>query len=169
MPAPECGYTGCMYEMEISSMEWSDLLHKARVHDLNKGGYYDARLGCINLWAGPEDKPRDPDWEKVDIRARALNYPRAFVGGIHAEMIAPGEWPEELREEKALVTVFGVHLFPGVPARVRLHFIVTPYEKAEAIEGRLMVLNPERYATEADLEWMREKFDQLREYVRRQR
>lgn len=47
--------------------------------DLNKGGVYDGRGGCINVWCSPEDKPANWRWE---ITQAALNSPREFVGTI---------------------------------------------------------------------------------------
>lgn len=48
--------------------------------DVNKGGYCDARMGCINFWCGPDDKPEG--WEQ-QIAQGALEYPRAVVGTLY--------------------------------------------------------------------------------------
>lgn len=50
--------------------------------DINKGGYCDSRMGCINFRCGPDDKPEG--WEPTIIPA-ALNYPRAVVGTLYWE------------------------------------------------------------------------------------
>lgn len=47
--------------------------------DVNKGGYFDARSGCVNIWAGPEDKPTS--WD-AEIIQGALDYPRSYCGGL---------------------------------------------------------------------------------------
>lgn len=46
--------------------------------DVDKGGYFDARMGCVNLWCGPEDKPEC--WPEPT--QGGLNYPRDYVGGV---------------------------------------------------------------------------------------
>jgi len=172
----KCEYTGCRYEIEIDAEEWSHLLDKALEYDINKGGFYDARIAVINLWCSPEDKPIN--WEEVLITPKGLKYPRAYVGGIHGQYLAPGEWPEELREEKAITTILGIRIYPGVPALVRLHFTISPYEKAETIVGypfigytyhKGKIVKAEDFATDHDLEWMKRKFNELREIVKRQR
>jgi hypothetical protein len=48
--------------------------------DFNKGGYCDARSGCVNFWCGPYDKPEC--WTHEIIKG-ALNNPRDFVGGLY--------------------------------------------------------------------------------------
>lgn len=48
--------------------------------DVNKGGYCDARSGCVNFWCGPEDKPRL--WTE-EITQGDLEYPRTYVGGLY--------------------------------------------------------------------------------------
>lgn len=63
----------------LTSYEWRHLLQTSYALDLNKGGIYDGRGGCINVWCAPEDKPQDWRWE---ITKAALNYPREFVGTI---------------------------------------------------------------------------------------
>lgn len=56
------------------------LLQTANEFDLNKGGYFDGRCGCINVWAGPTEKPAC--WN-VEITKGGLTYPRDYVGGVY--------------------------------------------------------------------------------------
>jgi hypothetical protein len=55
------------------------LLQTASAFDLNRGGHYDGRSGCVNLWCSPEDKPAC--WA-TEIDAGALDHPRAYVGEL---------------------------------------------------------------------------------------
>ena len=48
--------------------------------DVNKNGLYDTRLGCVNIWCSPEDKPAC--WSKEVIKGD-LNYPRDYVAGLY--------------------------------------------------------------------------------------
>jgi len=59
---------------------WSRMLHLSYVLDLNKGGMYDGRSGCINVWASPDNYP--PALRGVEITRGALIYPRSYVGGV---------------------------------------------------------------------------------------
>ncbi|MBI4531631.1 MAG: hypothetical protein HY709_08910 [Candidatus Latescibacteria bacterium] len=63
----------------LTRYEWRKLLQTSYDLDVNKGGIYDGRGGCINVWCSPEDQPHEWRWE---ITKAALNYPREFVGTI---------------------------------------------------------------------------------------
>ena len=67
---------------------WRRLLCKANDLDINKGGYCDARLGVINFWCGPENKPSDWSWE---IEKHQLNYPREYIGCVTPVWDAEGD------------------------------------------------------------------------------
>lgn len=67
------------------------ILAVGREFDLEKNGLYDARMGCVNVWCSPEDKPNC--WDSPIIPA-ALKYPRSFVGTLY------WEWNEECNEAK---------------------------------------------------------------------
>ena len=54
----------------------------AHQFDINAGGYCDTRMGTINFWCGPDDKPEG--WE-ADITEGALDFPRAYVGCVNWE------------------------------------------------------------------------------------
>jgi hypothetical protein len=68
----------------VSRATWEKMLRIARTLDVEKGGLYDARSGCINLWVSPEDHP--PCWDGVPMTAGAFPEPREYLGGIRAEM-----------------------------------------------------------------------------------
>jgi hypothetical protein len=55
------------------------VLAVGREFDVNKAGLYDARSGCVNIWASPEDKPSG--WNTVITRG-GLKHPRALVGSL---------------------------------------------------------------------------------------
>lgn len=46
--------------------------------DLNRNGLYDVRMGAINVWCSPDDKPQC--WQ--DVTKGVLDYPRDLVGTI---------------------------------------------------------------------------------------
>jgi hypothetical protein len=85
----KCDYEHCFYEMTVSRAEWAELLHHSYSLDLNKGSYYDGRLGCINFWCGPENKPSN--WPGRIVKKR-LKYPRAYVGAVHGRRLPSGRW-----------------------------------------------------------------------------
>lgn len=70
---------------KIVSLEiWKGMLKAARNFDIQNGGFFDARSGCVNVWASPNDKP--PSWSDVVITKGELNYPRSYVGGVYAKI-----------------------------------------------------------------------------------
>lgn len=60
------------------------MLEIGHQRDINRGGYCDARSGCVNFWCGPDDRPEG--WP-ADIDGGALNYPRDYVGGVYFEWV----------------------------------------------------------------------------------
>jgi|GEM_PF-6135038 len=77
--------------------------------DIDNGGYFDSRMGAINIWCGPEDKPES--WEAEIIQA-ALNHPRCIVGTLQWTWISDNEaeltlciCPYELEDQKKPVVV----------------------------------------------------------------
>src|ERR1039458_6195128 len=48
--------------------------------DVDKNGLYDARLGAVNIWCSPEDKPTC--WTE-EVLNGDLNYPRDYVAGLY--------------------------------------------------------------------------------------
>ena len=59
----------------------------AQEMDIDRGGHYDCRMGCINIWVSPEDKPKD--WE-FPITKGALKYPREYLGELYWQEDANG-------------------------------------------------------------------------------
>lgn len=176
----ECDYDGCIYEETISAWEWRRLREVPQDQDINRGGFCDARLGAINFWCSPEDQPDDPDWGRAEIVQAALNYPRAYVGAVHGQFLeAAGEADPDERTIQSAVGVGGAWTpQPGgrsnVGGQVRLHWIMAPAEKAEAIVGERFMgstlyegkeVTAKDFATDADLAWCRAKFQELRELV----
>ena len=82
------------------------VLEAGKQQDINKGGYFDARSGCVNIWCGPDDKPEC--WE-IEVRPGALNYPRAFCGTLR------WDWDDEVR----------------IPSKAKLYLECQPYELLE--------------------------------------
>ncbi len=61
--------------------DWRQLARAAVLLDLSEGDYFDVHGICINLWAGPANKPAG--WPpELAITAGELRYPRAYVGTI---------------------------------------------------------------------------------------
>jgi hypothetical protein len=63
---------------------WRKMLRLAHTLDVEKGGLYDARSGCINVWVSPEDHPTS--WDGVAMTDGAFPQPREYLGGIMAEL-----------------------------------------------------------------------------------
>lgn len=139
-----CSYEGCFEEIEIPAHIWRTALINAHKHDINLGGYLDARSGCINFWCGPENLPDDPDWKRVQIKPHALKFPRSIVGGIY------GEWLDR--------------------KKVLLHFCLYPHDKAEVIVGHPFIgytyhdgrrVTSSNFATHEELKWIKKEFSKL--------
>ena len=67
----------------------------AKEFDLNRGGYCDNRLGCINFWCGPDDKPEG--WD-IKVEQGCLDFPRACVGTLYFRNLTLEVSPYELEE-----------------------------------------------------------------------
>lgn len=110
------------------------ILDTARAFDLNSGGLYDGRSGCVNIWLSPEDKPAC--WT-APITAGALAYPREVVGDLNWR-----EWPDDDHARLA------VEASPyGLVDHVREALKDRPY--------RERVLSPEDWTQ--ILDWLEEK------------
>ena len=66
----------------LSALRWQDLRTCAEQLDLERGGHYDVRAGCINLWCSPQDKPAC--WG-AEVSQGALPHPRDFVASLFYE------------------------------------------------------------------------------------
>ena len=138
----------------ISAALWRQVLRVADELDLEKGGYFDARSGCLNLWAGPEDKPAG--WpEEVPITEGALSYPRSFVGSIHLE------WPRD-SSDRALPEKLPVVLeicCRDVAEWCRTH----PTSDGPSLRSprKLGQPHPETYRVKGDVAWARRHWRQL--------
>jgi len=66
----------------VSRRVWRKMIEIGHDFDLNKDGIYDSRLGAVNIWVSPDDKPED--WE-FRITKGALKYPRAYLATIYGE------------------------------------------------------------------------------------
>ena len=124
---------------------WYNMRKIALEEDIDKGGLFDCRLGAINIWVSPEDKPED--WV-YPITRGALKYPREFLATLYA--FHDGDL---------------VRLYLVVRNYARKHYYERLFE-----EGRI---SPEEYIrlsrnaekpTEAELEWALKK---ARELIRR--
>jgi len=134
----KCDYENCFYEMTISRAEWGALLRHSHALDLNKGAYCDGRMGCINFWCGPENKPSD--WPSRIVK-KCLKYPRAYVGAVFGDPLSSGRW--------------------------KLHFDVQAYDRAEhsklemgSVEWVELIKG-----TKEDRAWVLQQFRLLRQHV----
>jgi hypothetical protein len=66
--------------MQVSRSFVQRLLKTASEFDINKGGLFDARSVCANIWCSPDDKPSC--WN-IEVTKGGLNYPREYVGGLY--------------------------------------------------------------------------------------
>jgi len=171
-----CGYEGCLYEETLRVREWRRLLELAQEHDIERGGHYAARMDAIGFWASPEDRPADPEWTRVEIRKAGLSYARAYVGVVHGTPLeAEGELNLDERVSRSIASAGGVQTPSAIGSsrfgdRIRLHWVISPFEKAEAIVGPTFLdaasyedeeAAAKDFASQADLEWCRAKFREL--------
>jgi hypothetical protein len=111
----------------VNRRAWDRMLRLSGELDLNKGGYYDGRSGCINLWCGPEDKPES--WKDIDITKGALNFPRSYIGCIDAEFINDDTIeiqvsviPYERAEEEVAQHYYGMTRIEAILAKKHILF-----------------------------------------------
>ena len=134
-----CDFAGCFHEVRIPRAEWLELRKYAHELDIDKGSYYDARIGVVNFWCGPDNKPLD--WPDVEINKGTLKFPRDYVGAFCAD---------NLRRRK-----------------ITLHFCIHAYTRGEAAAVERMSPKYRRLllGTEQDQKWVIRQFDLLRHHV----
>lgn len=114
--------------LRLNSKAIARLLQTGQRHDINRGGLYDARSGCVNIWCSPQDKPSC--WD-VEIDAGALNYPRSYVGALY------WEWEEDelatLRVEVTPYDLLDRHGRKGIPVEAWEEILRWTEEKAREL------------------------------------
>lgn len=125
--------------MTVSLSEWRGLLKYAYELDLNKGSYYDGRLGAINFWCGPKDKPSD--WPEKIVKGM-LKYPREYVGAVFGERTNNGKF--------------------------KLHFEISAYQRADIKGFKMGSAQWQKVmrGTRADRQWVLRQFRLLRQHVK---
>ncbi len=68
--------------IKVDRITINKILAVGHEFDLNKDGLFDARMGAVNIWCSPTDKPSC--WN-VEVTQGALDFPRAYVGGLYWE------------------------------------------------------------------------------------
>ncbi len=132
-----CDFRDCFHEMTVPQVEWLALRQHAYELDLNKGAYYDARIGAVNFWCGPDNKPAD--WPVKEFDKGLLRFPRDYVGAFYADGLKRG--------------------------RVTLHFDVHAYSRAEGHEENTSAYKRLLNGTKEDRKWIMHQFQLLREHV----
>src|SRR5260370_3404340 len=134
-----CDFAGCFHEVRVHRAEWLELRKYAHELDIDKGSYYDARIGVVNFWCGPDNKPLD--WPDVEINKGTLKFPRDYVGAF---------WADNLRRRK-----------------ITLHFCIHAYTRGEAAGVERMSPEYRRLllGTEQDQKWVIRQFDLLQHHV----
>lgn len=134
-----CDFAGCFLEMKVLHAEWVALRKYACELDLDKGSYYDARIGAVNFWCGPDNKPLD--WPDVEIDKGTLKFPRDYVGASFADGL---RW-----------------------RKITLHFCIHAYTRAGAagVERMSPKYNQLLLGTKHDQRWVMRQFDLLRHHV----
>jgi hypothetical protein len=89
--------------LNVSCKSISQMREYAKENDIDRGGLYDVRLGCINIWCSPEDKPEG--WGEPS--KGMLKHARDFVGTLTVKnekifIIDTDEKNVEWLENKAL-------------------------------------------------------------------
>jgi hypothetical protein len=134
-----CDFANCFHEVKVLHAEWLALRKYACELDLNNGSYYDARIGAVNFWCGPDNKPLD--WPDVRIDKGTLRFPRNYVGGFFAD--GRGR------------------------RKITLHFCIHAYTRGEAAGAERMSPTHQRLllGTEQDQKWVLRQFGLLRQHV----
>jgi hypothetical protein len=117
----------------MTSHEWHTFLHSATQFDIDRGGFADPRVGCINFWVGPNNKPEGYEWP---ITKAVLNYSRNYLGTVSPR------WDEEIEN----VTAWWV----SSVKYEALDVVGAPLEQLRAAENR-----PEHIA------WVQREFSRL--------
>jgi hypothetical protein len=133
----KCDFRDCFFELAVPHGEWFDLRKYAYELDVNKGAYYDARIGAVNFWCGPDNKPHD--WPAKRIKKLALKYPRDYVGAFFADGLKRG--------------------------KITLHFSVHARSRADGHEFMSPAYKRLLKGTKEDREWILRQFKLLREHV----
>lgn len=167
----DCKYTGCSWEEIITGKLWLNLIKQGQAEDLGRGGLWDARPGCINLWVSSKDKP--PGWGKARIPRTRL--PRSYIAGFFGELrdikdmavgrpVIIGRLPEitwEIQGQAAII-----------------HLVITPYARAELVgrraldkitveeNGRQVQKHVHELATEEERAWCLDKWARLKAKAR---
>jgi len=118
----------------VPQSTWLKMLAVGHSLDINKGGLYDSRAGCVDIWASPEDKPAG--WESIEITKGALDFPRSYVGAVCSEPV-----DEYVKSGKWI-------------GRFKLFLEVTPYDRWEK-EGRK--IRSEKDVLEGEWVWITAK------------
>src|SRR6185312_15828366 len=66
-------------KLVIDKRRRENILRTGHDMDIDKGGLYDSRSGCVNIWCSPEDKPAC--WD-APITQGDLDYAREVVGSL---------------------------------------------------------------------------------------
>jgi len=132
----ECDFRDCFHEITVAQTEWLALRKYAYELDVDKGAYYDARIGAVNFWCGPDNKP--PDWP-VPIEKGALKFPRDYVGAFFADGLRRG--------------------------RITLHFDLSAYSRAEGHDSGSRAYKRLLKGTKGDRQWLLHQFKLLRQHV----
>ena len=134
-----CDFAGCFHEVKLHRTEWLELRRYAQELSIDQGSYYDARIGVVNFWCGPDNKPLD--WPHVEINKGTLRFPRDYVGAFFAE---------SLRRRK-----------------ITLHFRIHAYTRGEATGVERGSPEHQRLlrGTRQDEKWVIRQFDLLKHHV----
>jgi len=106
--------------------------------DIDKGSYYDARIGVVNFWCGPDNKPLD--WPDVEINKGTLKFPRDYVVSVL------GGQPKATKDHSSFL-------------HSRVHSGRSRRCGANESEYRRLLLG-----TEQDQKWVIRQFDLLRHH-----
>jgi hypothetical protein len=125
---------------EIPIEVWLMMQEVAEGLDIGEGGVYDKRIGAINLWASPEDKPIDYNYPIVS----KVKYPREFIAAIYTEPDLVVPFIEKPSDFKKIKTV-----------KLYADFVASEGKRKRSEEKKPLI-------SENEHDWVKQKISTLR-------
>lgn len=141
---------------QIPVSVWYKMQELATRLDIDNGGIYDKRMGAINIWASPEDKPNDYTYPIVS----RTGHPREFIAAVYTEpslVILSLKSPSEAKRIKSVKVYADFASSEGKTnrknelweSRIKKDISITEYRKS--------------LISEAEHSWVKKKITNLKE------
>ncbi len=142
---------------------WFKMQELAAESDIDKGGIYDKGIGAINVWASPEDKPKDYV-HPMKSRISRSGHTRVFIATIRTR---PSLLILTLTDPSEAVKVRSVKLCADFgasePANERRNALFEKYTQNRISRRLYEMAVKHSLVSEPECEWIRQKSAELRE------